>query len=107
MKKTNKYGFISGGYIADLLDRAALMAVNQRYDNADKLIFTRQAEIDYRKQLCTMRGARVVVDFVEFSHSTRTYVVGLKLQQISTDIAYGTFYFKQAHKNYCETKDEQ
>jgi len=107
MKNTNKYGFISGGYIADLLDRAALEAVNERYNNADKLIFTKQAEIDYRKQLCNLRGIKVVVDFVEYDHSRRMYVCGVKLQQISTDIAYGTFYFKQAYKNFCEIKGEK
>lgn len=104
MKNTNKYGFISGGYIADILDRAALIAVNVRFNNADKLIFTKQAEIDYRKQLCNLRGIKVVVDFVKYDRQRRMYVCGVKLRQIDTDIAYGTFYFKQAFKNFCEIK---
>ncbi len=105
MKNTNKYGFISGGYIADILDRTALIAVNVRFNNADKLIFTKQAEIDYRKQLCDLRGIKVVVDFVKYDRQRRMYVCGVKLQQIDTDIAYGTFYFKQAFKNFCEIKN--
>ena len=105
MDKTNKYGFVSGGYIADILDRAALDAVNQKFHNADKLIFTRTAEIDYRKQLCNLRGVKTIVDFVEYDGAHRKYVAGVKLRQIDTDIAYGTFYFKQAFKNFCEIKN--
>lgn len=105
MKNTNKYGFISGGYIFDMLDRTALEAVNQRFNNADKLIFTRTAEIDYRKQLCNLRGVKTIVDFVEYDTAHRQYVAGVKLRQIDTDIAYGTFYFKQAFKNFCETRE--
>jgi hypothetical protein len=48
-----------------------------------------------------------VVDFVEYDRHRRMYVCGVKLQQISTDIAYGTFYFKQAYKNFCEIKGEK
>ena len=105
MNKLNKYNFISGGYIFDRLDRAALDAVNQKFHNADKLIFTRTAEIDYRKQLCNLRGVKTIVDFVEYDTAQRQYVVGVKLRQIDTDIAYGTFYFKQAFKNFCEIKN--
>jgi hypothetical protein len=105
MKNTNKYGFISGGYIADILDRAALEAVNQKFHNADKLIFTRTAELDYRKQLCNLRSVKTIVDFVEYDTAHRQYVAGVKLRQIDTDIAYGTFYFKQAFKNFCEIKN--
>lgn len=104
MKTKNKYGFYSGGYIFDLLDRTALKAVNQKFNNENKYIFTEKAEIDYRKQLCDLRGVSVIVDACDFNHKTREYIVCVKLRQIATDIAYGTFYFKQAYKNYCETK---
>lgn len=106
MKNKNKYGFYSGGYIFDLLDRAALDAINKKFNNTNKFIFTRQAEMDYRKQLCNLIGVKTIVDFVEFDTEHRMYVVGVKLRQIATDIAYGTFYFKQAYKNFCEIKGE-
>ena len=102
MKKLNKYNFISGGYIFDLLDRAALQAVNDKFGNGNKLVFTRNAEIDYRKQLCDLRGVKTIVDFVEFDSARRVYCVGVRVRQVATDIAYGTFYFKMAYKNYCE-----
>lgn len=107
MDKLNKYGFVSGGYIFDLLDRAALEAINERFNNADKLIFTVDAQVEYHKQLCNLRGAQTIVDFVEYDKVSRRYVAGVRLRQIATDIAHGTFYFKKANHNYCEIKDEK
>ena len=101
MKNTNKYGFISGGYIFDLLDRTALQAINEKYpETANQQVYTASADIRYFKQLCNTDN----IDFFIFDCCYRDngYGVFLELHQNDTIIATADFDFAVAKHNYCE-----
>ena len=101
MKNKNKYGFYSGAYITDLLDRAALKAINDKFNNADKQIYTIWAQVTFLNQLCNLKNVRTNAYDVHWVPEARTYVVDITLEQIDTVIATATFEFKQAFKNKC------
>lgn len=105
MKDTNKYGFISGGYIFDLLDRKALEAINKKFPyTKDTQLYTSTGNIHYEKQLCDTKNIEtkpLVYDFNDY------YSVIIELWQHNTLIASATFLFEFAKHNYCETKGKR
>lgn len=106
MKKLNKYGFVSGGCIFDLLDRAALAEINTRYpETADQQIYTAWCEIDFCKQLCDTKGIRIETDMIQQS-TPGFWVIENTLYQGDTTIAFGAFKFVRADKNFCEIRNK-
>lgn len=107
MKKTNKYGFISGGYIFDLLDRAALEYINFCYPETEKQqIYTQWCEINFNKQLCQPNGIKVKTDKIEQRIIGELWVVDNSLWQGNTVIAHAEWWFKKTKHNYCEQKEK-
>lgn len=105
MKNTNKYGFYSGGYITDLLDRAALEEINRRYPETEKeQIYTAWCEIDFEKQLCSTKGIRIETDMMQQSVLGSVWLVENTIYQGDTVVAFGAFKFVRADKNFCEIK---
>lgn len=105
MKNTNKYGFISGGYIFDLLDRTALEKLNLCYPETEtQQIYTKESTITYHKQLCDLSDVRFRLRYATFDG--KEYRVGLSLLQGKTKIAHARFVFVQAKHNYCERKSD-
>lgn len=101
MDKTNKYGFISGGYIFDLLDRTALQAINEKYpETASQQVYTTCGHTTYLKQLCDIERTKVVT--TKCYEYFGEYRVHVELWQGETLIAHGYFTFVQAEHNYCE-----
>ena len=110
MKEKNDYGFYSGGYIFDRLDRAALRFVRQAYPELKgKQVYTSWSEIKFHKQLCALNNSKVYLDccetFVGMSGAT-VYEVNVYLTVPGHRIASATFWFKEAKHNYCETQGE-
>ena len=107
MDKLNKYNFISGGYIFDLLDREALQIINDRFpETKDQQIYTYTGFINYEKQLCNTDNIKYRLVYVNYSEIDELYEVFIDLLDGDTQIARGEFEFKKAHHNYCETKDK-
>lgn len=109
MKEKNDYGFYSGGYIFDRLDRAALRFVRQAYPELKgKQVYTSWSEIKFHKQLCALDNSKVHLDCCEtfegMSGDT-TYEVAVYLTVPSLRIASAAFWFKVAKHNYCETAE--
>lgn len=106
MKNTNKYGFISGGYIADILDRAALDEINRCYPETEKQqVYTSWCEISFEKQLCSTKGIRVETDTIKQCTLGAVWLVENALYQGDTIIAFGGFKFMLANKNFCKIKN--
>lgn len=107
MRKTNKYNFISGGYIFDLLDRAALDYINRYYpDTESQQVYTAWCEVNFNKQLCSTRGITVKTDRIEQRIIGEWWIVDNSLWQGETVIAHAQFWFRKAKKNYCETMED-
>lgn len=106
----NKYGFISGGCIADMLDRAALCHVNKLFpDTTDMQLYTVVLNVSYKKQLCAVNGVRFISDHRVLSRTDQPFeiTVLIELWQDDTLIADALVRFKQSQRNYCESKLEK
>lgn len=106
MKNTNDYGFYSGGYIFDRLDRAALRFAKQKWPELKKTqLYTSWSEIKFHKQLCALEGSKVHLDCYEtfYGMSGETHEVCVYLTVPGHRIASATFWFKVAKHNYCAT----
>ena len=104
----NKYGFISGGYIADMLDRQALLHINNLYpDTKVKQLYTKEANIGYANQLCNLKN---IYFNIKSSCNSRkdgrlkawAHVI---LYQADKIMAIADFEFIEAKTNKCETKE--
>ena len=106
----NKYGFISGGCIADMLDRAALCHVNKLFPDAtDMQLYTVVLNVSYKKQLCDISGIHFRSDHRILSRADQPFeiTVLIELWQDNTLIADALVRFKQSQRNYCENKLEK
>lgn len=106
----NKYGFISGGCIADMLDREALFYVNKCFpETADMQLYTAVLNVSYKKQLCAVDGVRFISDHRVLSRADQLFeiTVLIELWQDDTLIADALVRFKQSQRNYCENKLEK
>lgn len=106
----NKYGFISGGCIADMLDREALHHVNKCFpDTMDMQLYTAVLNVSYKKQLCAVNGMLFRSDHRVLSRADQPFeiTVLIELWQDNTLIADALVRFKQSQRNYCESKLEK
>lgn len=99
----NRYNFVSGGYIFDLLDRTALQAINEKYpETASQQVYTVCADINYSKQLCNLECVTPIATMCFYSQAKHKFIVICRLCQNETEIADAYFEFAQAEHNYCE-----
>lgn len=105
MQELNKYGFVSGGYIFDLLDRAALAAIN-KYEpiTKDQQVYTKSAKIYYLKQVCDDTKIKTSTH-VLFHKKPDEYLVEIHLLINKEVVTKAIFIFKKAKHNYCKTKE--
>lgn len=106
MEDKNIYGFISGGKIFDLMDRAALEYVRENYNEKDSYIFTGHSRISFLKQLCDLKNYSIHVHSDERGMAPgQRWEIYTKLYSGDgkTLIAEAFFEFKKANHNYCET----
>lgn len=104
MIDTNKHGFISGGYIFDLLDRKALEEINKAHpETKGQQIYTKYGSVVYKKQLCNTENIKTNVEYI--FEKNDEYFICVCLEQNDTQIADAIFTFSQADHNYCETKE--
>ncbi|MBO4726086.1 MAG: hypothetical protein J5598_00605 [Clostridia bacterium] len=104
----NKYGFISGGYIADMLDRQALLHINNIYpDTREKQLYTKTADIEYIHQLCNLKNIYFNIKS-ECSYrkdgrlEAETHIILYQNEEI---MAEADFAFVEAKVNQCKTKE--
>ena len=103
MKNKNDYGFYSGGYIFDRLDRAALNYLRKKWpDLQDKQVYTARSLVWFEHQLCDLNKTKVFLNSWECKDDN-TYEINVTLRKVSIAIASGTFTFKVAKHNYCAT----
>ena len=106
MKTLNNYGFVSGGYLFDRMDRIAQKAAIKKSFFRKRYAMTKNAHIEYQKQCCDVRDLRfVVVTPVEKSKRKWVGAVYAMSRTTKTTYATATFEFAYVDKNYCETKD--
>lgn len=107
MQELNKYGFYSGGYIFDVLDRVALAAINKKYPNTKKQqIYTAHADVFFTKQLCTTEfttDAYSINTWIDID-GVRKYRATVVLIANDVQIATAHIIFALAKKNYCKVK---
>ena len=105
MKNTNKYGFYSGGYIFDRIDRYALHTLNNAYpETKDELWFTSHCSINYKKQLCHTDSTYMRTTM--FQKLSDRALVGIEFIQGRTIIALGYVEFAKTKDNYCKVKNK-
>lgn len=104
----NKYGFISGGYIADMLDRQALLHINNTYpDTRAKQLYTKEASIDYVNQLCNLKNIYFnIKSYCNYRKDGRLEAQAhVILYQADKIMAEADFEFVEAKTNKCEIKE--
>lgn len=106
MKNKNDYGFYSGGYIFDRLDRIALKVARREPLLKNAQLYTQSADIQFKKQLCDLCGTHTRLLGVEWVGNDE-YEVQISLWQGTIEIAVAYFNFKVAKHNYCEIKGEK
>lgn len=100
MKEKNDYGMYSGGYICDQLDRHALECLHEKFpETRDMVLVTKQALIDYVRQLCSKK--KVTLTLFHASVEGSGYAVTNRIKQNDRIIAKGFFFFVPA-TNHCE-----
>lgn len=106
MKNTNKYGFYSGGYVFDRVDRYALRVLNNAYpETKDELWFTEHADIHFYKQLCCSDAT--LLRTIKFEKESDSATVGVELIQGKTLIARSYVWFSKAKNNFCKIKERK
>lgn len=107
MKETNKYGFVSGGWLYDQMDRKALFTLNRVFPVTKKQqIYTSHAKVEYFKQVCNSKDLMIIVPFVD-DKEPNEYFVPVDVYYGTTLAAHALFTFKKAEHNYCETKEQK
>lgn len=106
MKNTNKYGFYSGGYIFDRIDRYALRMLNNSYpETKNEPWFTEFCEVNFLRQMCDTSATFLrTTTFQKFDDSA---TIGAELVQGKTVLAIGYVGFKRAKKDYCKLKQKK
>lgn len=103
MKNTNKYGFYSGAYIFDRIDRYALRMLNNAYpETKNELWFTSYCDVKFLKQLCDTDAT--FLRTTTFQKYGEDATVGVELIQGKTTIANGYVCFQKAKGDYCKLK---
>lgn len=105
MKNKNKYGFYSGGYIFDRIDRYALRCLNLAYPSSiDESWYTMHVDVNYLKQLCDLDSSVTFCRTTQFQYTPTFASVGVEFVQGNTVIASALVQFAKAKKNYCDVK---
>ena len=104
MKTTNKYGFVSGGWIFDYMDRKALYAMNCAVkETRDKNFYTASAKIKFLNQLCDTKD--ITLNIGVFIKDRRRILVVVSMWKVRGEIiAKAEFLFVEAKQNKCEIK---
>lgn len=105
MNQYNKYGFISGGALFDMMDRFALRTLNTQHPETDKEFwFTQNSETFFLKQACTDTDVRPRLRYLNKQNDIA--YIGTEILNVDTGItiASATFVFKKKNHNFCETK---
>lgn len=103
MKNKNMYGFYSGGFIFDTLDRVAMETLRERY-NVKGFLFTLDSKICFFKQLCNLKNIKYI-KYTEYD-GYKTYKCSVQLWQEDLLISDSDFTFYLSDKNYCENIKE-
>lgn len=103
MQNKNDYGFYSGGYIFDRLDRAALKVARREPLLKNAQLYTQTADIQFKKQLCNLSGVHTRLLSICWVGNDE-YEVQISLWQGTTEIAVAYFNFKIAKHNHCEIR---
>ena len=100
--KLNKYGFVSGGWLFDLMDRAALAAIN-KYNpyTKNEQVYTKTAKVWYLKQVCDPDSIKPSTHLL-FHKKPDEYLVEIHLLVKKEIVAKAQFIFKKANHNYCD-----
>ena len=106
MKNKNDYGFYSGGYIFDRLDRTALRVARRESKLKHAQLYTETSFIRYHKQLCDLNLLHTVINKADWVRAYE-YEVQIELWQHAIKIASACFNFHVAAHNYCETKGKK
>ena len=105
MKILNNYGFVSGGYLFDRMDRIAQKAAIENCFCKKRFTMTQQASIDYLKQCCDRKDLYFVIAEIISNKNKCLCTVFAKSTSTGLTYAVATFSFAYVDKNYCETKD--
>ena len=105
MERLNKYGFVSGGYIFDYLDRTALDYLNLEYPKTKtENWFTESADVKFYKQWCDEEYDTFLGSTMEYYKQDKGIAkinVKLFLHNARLIIAEATFVFKRANNDFC------
>lgn len=105
MKNKNKYGFYSGGYIFDRIDRYALRCLNIAYPTSEnEPWYTAHVDVSYLKQLCDLDSSVTFCRTTQFQYTPYVVSIGVEFVQGNTVIAHGLVQFAKAKNNYCKIK---
>ena len=108
MKTTNKYGFVSGGWIFDYMDRAALNCLNVSYpETRNQNFYTAKASVNFLSQVCDTKDISADIRIIPHGKWGKSYSVITYLRQGNIRRAEGVFLFVKAKENKCETKGKQ
>jgi len=104
-EKLNKYGFVSGGYLFDLMDRAALRAINKYAPyTTDEQIYTKTAKVWYLKQVCPDDTLKPNT-YLLYRKEPDEYHVEIHLLVDKDVVSRAEFVFKKAKRNHCKVKE--
>ena len=108
MKETNDYGMVSGGYIFDQMDRAALQYVKHEGGLSDSDVIVTMAVdgLRFKRQLCDKYAMAIrCFDFHEIKLYSTLYTCKVEiLANMGQVIAEASFTFTQA-TNHCAIKE--
>lgn len=102
MKERNDYGMMSGAFIFDRMDRAALLYIRKKAHLSKKitLVTEQVSNLVFVRQVCRKPCTICFSGFSEQPHG-RYYVCVHFLDDCGVICARGDFLFCEAH-NYCE-----
>lgn len=107
MKEKNDYGMYSGGYLFDMMDRAALFYIRHQANLSDKavLVTKRVDNVEFMRQVCDKYNITVRCDcFHEVRLFSSLYTCYAEvLDNKGTVCASANFTFTLA-TNHCEVK---
>lgn len=101
LNQYNKYGFISGGALFDMLDRFALRKINSEYPETDSQNwFTASAEVSFFKQACPGVSLQLITNYIDKKDNI-IYIDVEARNEENLVICNCCFSFKLAKKNFC------
>lgn len=104
MKERNDYGMMSGAFIFDRMDRAAVLYIRKKAHLPKNTVLVTEnvSNLAFIRQLCGKRCTVVFSDYAK-EYNGRYYVAVYLLNDENLLCARGEFLFCEAH-NYCEVR---